>query len=141
MSKYLHKRHNVSVLIYDIVCPSKYRRVVFSSTVDKMLKEVCAQISERYEIEFLEIGTDRDHVHFLVQTVPLYSPKQLVQIIKSITAREVFKACPEVKKQLWGGQFWSDGYFVSTVGAHGNEKMMQQYIQQQAASEGQLNLF
>ena len=141
MSKYLHKRHNVSVLIYHIVCPSKYRRVVFSATVDKTLREVCAQISERYEIEFLEIGTDRDHVHFLVQTVPLYSPKQLVQIIKSITAREVFKACPEVKKQLWGGQFWSDGYFVSTVGGHGNEMIMQQYIQQQGASQEQLNLF
>ncbi len=71
----------------------------------------------------------------------MYSPKQLVQIIKSITAREVLRACPEVKKQLWGGQFWSDGYFVSTVGAHGNEEMIQHYIQQQSTSGEQLNLF
>ena len=127
--------------MYHIVCPAKYRRAVFSAAVDEKLKEVCAQISERYDIEFLQIGTDRNHVHFLVQSVPMYSPKQLVQIIKSITAREVLRSCPEVKKQLWGGQFWSDGYFVSTVGAHGNEEMIQQYIQQQSTSGEQLNLF
>ena len=127
--------------MYHIVCPAKYRRAVFSAAVDEKLKEVCAQISERYDIEFLQIGTDRDHVHFLVQSVPMYSPKQLVQIIKSITAREVLRACPEVKKQLWGGQFWSDGYFVSTVGAHGNEEMIQHYIHQQSTSGEQLNLF
>ena len=65
----------------------------------------------RYEIVFLEIGTDSDHVHFLVQSVPMYSPKKIVQIIKSITAREIFKKCPLVKKQLWGGELWTDGYF------------------------------
>ena len=129
--------------MYHIVCPAKYRRAVFGAVVDQKIKEVCAQISQRYEIEFLEIGTDKDHVHFLVQSVPMYSPKRIVQIIKSITAREVLRDCPEVKKQLWGGEFWSDGYFVSTVGAHGNEKMMQQYIQQQGASspQEQLDLF
>jgi putative transposase len=141
VSEYIHKQHNVSVLLYHIVCPAKYRRAVFSQLVDEKLKEVCAQISERYEIEFLQIGTDKDRVHFLVQSVPLYSPNRLVQIIKSITAREVLRSCPEVKKQLWGGEFWSDGYYVSTVGAHGNEKMIQQYIEQQGAFSGQLSLF
>ncbi len=89
------------------------------------------EISKRYEINFLEIGTDNDHVHFLVQSVPTYSPKRIVQIIKSITAREIFAACPEVKKKLWGGEFWSDGYFVNTVGKHGNEEVIKKYIQNQ----------
>jgi putative transposase len=58
-----------------------------------------------------------------------------VQTIRSITAREIFKACPEVKKRLWGGEFWSDGYFIATVGQHGNEEVMKKYIQPQGATE------
>ena len=107
------------------------------------LKEICGEIQKRYEIEFLEIGSDDDHVHFLVQSVPMYSPKQLVQIIKSHTAREIFKHCPQVKKYLWGGKFWSEGYFVSTVGAHQTEELIKNYVQQQGKieSNGQLKLF
>ena len=129
--------------MYHIVCPTKYRRAVFAATVDAKIKEICAEIQKRYEITFLEIGTDDDHVHFLVQSVPLYSPKEIVQTIKSITAREVFKACPEVKHYLWGGKFWSEGYFVSTVGAHQTEKMIKNYVQQQGKpkDDGQRRLF
>ena len=143
MSRFIHKEHNVSVLMYHIVCPAKYRRAVFSAEVDAKLKEVCAEIEKRYEIGFLEIGADKDHVHFLVQSVPTYSPKRIVQIIKSITAREIFRACPQVKKYLWGGEFWTDGYFVTTVGAHGNEQMIRNYVRQQGRIEGdgQLDLF
>ena len=134
------------MLLYHIVCPAKYRRVVFTPPVDEKLKETCLAIGKRYDMTFLEIGTDEDHVHFLVQAVPLYSPKRLVQIIKSITAREIFRACPEVKKQLWGGQLWSAGYFISTVGQHGNETSIKKYIQNQGAEykqlhREQLNLF
>lgn len=116
---------------------------MFSEVVDAKLKEICSEIEKRYEITFLEIGTDDDHVHFLVQSVPMYSPKQLVQIIKSLTAREIFKLCPEVKKYLWGGKFWSEGYFVSTVGAHGNEQVIKNYLKLQGATDenGQLQLF
>jgi len=117
--------------MYHLVCPVKYRRVVLTSAVDQKLKEVCLQISQRYEITFLEIGTDKDHVHFLVQSVPMYSPKKIVQTIKSITAREILLACPEVKKQLWGGKLWSEGDFINTVGQHGNEKMISEYIKRQ----------
>ncbi len=107
------------------------------------MKEVCLEISEGFEITFLEIGTDQDHVHFLVQLVPTYSPKKIVQIIKSLTAREIFRACPQVKKYLWGGEFWTDGYFISTVGAHGNEQMIKNYVEQQGKLAGnrQLDLF
>ena len=122
MSQYIHKSHNVSVLLYHLVFPAKYRRAVIDKEVDKVLKEVCLEIEKRYEIVFLEIGTDKDHVHFLVQSVPKYSVVKLVTMIKSISAREVFRQCPQVKKQLWGGELWSDGYFVTTVGKHGNER-------------------
>ena len=135
MSEFIHKKHNVSVLLYHIVCPAKYRKAVFTSEVDEKLKEICEEISLRYEIEFLEIGTDSDHVHFLVQSIPTYSPTKIVRTIKSITAKEIFKHMPELKKQLWGGEFWSDGYYISTVGAHGSEEMIKQYVKNQ----GELN--
>ncbi len=142
MSKFIHKSHNVSVLLYHTVCPAKYRRALFSGSVDRKLKGVCQEISDRYGITSLEAGVDKDHVHFLVQSVPMYSPKKLVQIIKSITAREVIRACPGVKKYLWGGEFWSDGYLISTVGQHGNEQTIQQYIKQPGSTvKEQLNLF
>ena len=131
MSEYIHKSHNVSVLIYHFVCPAKYRRVVIDEDVDNVLKETCREIEKRYDIRFLEIGTDKDHVHFLVQTVPKISATQIIRTIKSITAREVFAQCPQVKKKLWGGEFWTDGYFVSTVGQHGNEETITQYVKNQ----------
>src|SRR3989339_338239 len=121
MSKYIHKSHNVTVLMYHLVFPAKYRRAVFDDAVDIKLREICLEIEKRYQIKFLEIGTDKDHVHFLVQSVPAYTVTKIVTMIKSLTAREIFKECPEVKDQLWGGEFWSDGYFASTVVKHGNE--------------------
>ncbi|WP_321532788.1 IS200/IS605 family transposase [uncultured Desulfuromonas sp.] len=130
MSEYIRKSHNVSVL-YHLVCPAKYRRVVFSQEVDECLKDVCLEIAKRYEIQFIEIGTDNDHVHFLVQSVPTYSPAQVVRIIKSLTAREIFKQVPSVKKRLWGGEFWTKGYFVNTVGQKGNEQTIANYVRNQ----------
>ena len=137
MSTYIHKSHNVSILLYHFVCPAKYRRVVFSEEIDQTIKEVCLEISKRYKIHFVEIGTDEDHVHFLVQSVPKYSPTKIITIIKSITAKEVLKHHPEVKKALWGGEFWSDGYFVSSVGKHGNEDIIREYVKKQGMPNNQ----
>jgi putative transposase len=91
-----------------------YPTCVFDTNVDGVLKEICLEISKRYELVFIEISTDKDHVHFLIQSVPTYSPTKIVKIVKSITAREIFHRVPAVKKQLWGGEFWSKGYFIST---------------------------
>ena len=135
MSEYIHKSHNVSVLLYHIVCPAKYRRVVISGAVDKTLKEVCEEISKRYEIEFLEIGAEGDRVHFLVQSVPTYSPTKIVTTIKSIIAKEIFKKHPEVKEKLWGGEFWTDGHFISTVSKHGNEYVITNYVKSQGTKD------
>jgi putative transposase len=139
MSEYIHKSHNVTVLMYHLVFPAKYRRAVIDGEVDEVLKETCLEIEKRYQVKFLEIGTDRDHVHFLVQSVPMYSVTKLVGMIKSITAREVFRRCPKVKKQLWGGEFWTDGYFASTVGRHGDEQMIGQYVKKQGKAYQQLH--
>ena len=134
MSRYLHKSHNVSVLLYHIVCPAKYRKAVFTDEVSRELKVICQEIAERYEVEFLEIGADKDQVHFLVQSVPMYSPTQLVRMIKSLTAKEIFKRIPSVKKQLWGGALWSSGYFITTVGKHGSEQVIQNYVRGQGGA-------
>ena len=130
-SRYIHKQHNVSVLMYHIVCAAKYRRVVMSEAVDEVLRVACLEIAKRWEIWFLEIGVDRDHAHFLVQSVPMYSATKIVQTIKSVTAREVFAQAPEVKRKLWGGEFWGKGYFVNTVGQHGSEKVIAEYVKRQ----------
>ena len=132
--------------MYHVVCPAKYRRDVFSEEVKKTLKEVCIEISRRYEINYLEIGTDEDHVHFLIQSVPMMLPKKIVQITKSITGREIFKNHPEVKKKLWGGSFWTSGYYMNTVGQYGNEQVIRKYVANQGKKyqkiyQGQAELF
>jgi REP element-mobilizing transposase RayT len=94
-------------------------------------KEICLEIEKRYEIKFLEIGVDKGHMHLLLQSVPMYSPKKTRQKIKSLTAREIFKKREEVKKELWGGEFWRDGYYVSTLGNQGNEETISNYVKSQ----------
>ena len=136
MAELIRKSHNVTILMYYFVCVANYRRLVISGEVDQVLRDVCEEISKRFEMRFLEIGTDGDHVHFLIQSVPSYSPTQIVRKLKSITAREIFSRVPEVKKQLWGGEFWTDGYFVSTVGEHANEDVIRAYIQKHGDTEG-----
>jgi len=131
MSLYLHKSHNVSCLIYHIVCPTKYRRVVILEQVEQTIKQSCLEIAKRYDLHFLEIGTDRDHVHFLIQSVPMMLPKNIVQTIKSIIGKEVFQNNPEVKKKLWGGNFWTSGYFINTVSRNGSESAITTYVKNQ----------
>ena len=127
--------------MYHFVFVAKYRRLVIDDKVDRVLREVCIELSKRYEIRFLEIGTERDHVHFLIQSVPTYSPMRIVTKVKSITAREIFSEVRTVKKQLWGGEFWTDGYFVSTVGEHANEDVIREYIKNQGKQSSYKQLY
>ena len=137
----------MTVLLYHLVFPAKYRRAVIDRQVDEVLKDTCLEIEARYEIKFLEIGSDKDHIHFLVQSVPSYAVTKIVTMIKSLTAREVFKQCPNVKKMLWGGEFWSDGYFASSVGKHGDENQIARYVKNQGGvyeklhEDNQLRMF
>jgi putative transposase len=106
MSELLHKSHNVTVLPHHLVCVAKYRHIVVDLSVNKTLRDICLDIGQRYDLVFLEIGTDKDHVHFLIQSIPSYSSSRLVQMIKSLTAREMFHRLPDI---------------MSTVGQHSKE--------------------
>ena len=102
------------------------------------MKEICIGIGERYEVHFVEIGVDEDHVHFLLQSVPMQSPSRIVKLVKSISAIELFKRHPEVKEYLWGGHFWTSGYYINTVGASGNEQVIREYVQSQGKEYRQI---
>ena len=139
MVEHITKRHNKTLLLYHFVCPAKYRRKVFTKELEETLKNICLGIQERYEIYFIEIGADEDHVHFLVQSVPILSPTMIVQTIKSITAKEVFRSHPEARKLLWGGKFWTSGYYVNTVGQYANEKIIAEYVRNQGKNYKQIH--
>ncbi len=130
-SEHIYKSHNKTLLLYHLVFPAKYRKKVFDEIVDVTLKEICEEISCRYEINFIEIGNDEDHVHFLVQSVPILSLTKIVTIIKSITAREIFKKYPGIKKELWGGSLWTSGFYGNTVGQYANEEIIRKYVKNQ----------
>ena len=88
MSEHILKRHNKTLILYHIVCPAKYRQKVFTERVELSLQNICIEIGKQYEIHFVEIGTDKDHVHFLVQSVTVMSPSRVVQIIKTLLERK-----------------------------------------------------
>jgi REP element-mobilizing transposase RayT len=135
MVNHIYKRHNKSLIIFHLVAPVKYRRKVFTEEVTTSLKSICLELGIRYEYKFLEIGIDENHVHFVIQTVPNIWISDMVGKIKGITARMLFKAHPEVKKFLWGGEFWSDGYYINTVGQYGNLAMITNYVKNQGLPE------
>jgi len=131
MSEHIFKSHNKTLLLYHLVFPSKYRRKVFTKEVEKSLIEVCVDIEIRYEINFIEIGNDEDHIHFLVQGIPNMPVSRIVQIIKSITGREIFSKHKEIKKLLWGGKLWTSGFYANTVGQFANEETIKKYVKNQ----------
>ena len=121
--------------MYHLVCAIKYRRDVLTDEVTNTIVNVCLDITDKYDIEFIEIGTDVNHIHYLIQTPPKYSPTQIVTMIKSITARMVFKINPEVKKKLWGGEFWSDGYWMVTVSQNVTKQVIIEYVKNQGNNQ------
>jgi REP element-mobilizing transposase RayT len=127
------------------VFPSKYRRKIFTKEIEETLVNICKEIAERYEINFLEIGNDEDHVHFLIQGIPKMPVSRIVQIVKSITARELFSKHREIKKMLWGGHLWTSGFYANTVGQYASEDTIKKYVQNQGKTykksySGQLKL-
>jgi putative transposase len=122
------------------VFPVKYREALLSEEIVQAVKEIALEIQERYEIEMEQIGCDRDHIHVLCRAHPKYAPGQLVRVIKSITARELFKRFPKLRKELWGGEFWADGYYVATVGERGGWDIVERYIRKQGAKPADVQL-
>ncbi len=121
----------------------KYRRNLFTEEIEQVILEVMGGFKERYEIEVHTVGFDKNHVHVLCRFLPKYSGGQVVRLMKSITAREVFRRVPSVKQWLWGGEFWSDGYYMATVSGRGDKKVIEEYIKNQGRQEDaeQLRLF
>jgi putative transposase len=138
MDKHIKKRHNKTLLLYHLVFPVKYRKKIIEDQISNFIKGICVEISDRYEIQFVEIGTDDNHVHFLVQSVPTMSVDRLVRTIKSLTARMVFQSFPSIKKELWGGSFWTSGYYANTVGQYGNLEVIKNYVENQGKEYKQI---
>ena len=133
--EHIYKSHNKTLLLYHLVFPAKYRKKIFDDKIDQKLRDVCIEITEKYEIIFVEIGNDLDHVHFLVQSVPTITVTKIVTVIKSITAREVFKEFPRLKKEMWGSSLWTSGYYANTVGLYASKDTIRNYIKNQGANE------
>jgi REP element-mobilizing transposase RayT len=141
MDEHIYKSHNKTLLLYHLVFPAKYRRKIFDEEVDVTLKDTCLEISERYEINFIEIGNDKNHVHFLVQSVRTFSVTKIVTTIKSITAREIFSKHKEMRKIMWGGNIWTSGYYANTVGQYASKDAIVKYIQNQGREEEYSRLY
>jgi putative transposase len=131
MSSVKRTSHAVYDLKYHMVWVPKYRKMILKGDLAKRLREVFGEIAERYEFEIDTMEVKEDHVHLFLTAPPRYSPAGVVQIIKSISAKVVFKEFPEVKEQLWGGEFWSDGYFVRSVGDKVTSDVIRRYIKYQ----------
>jgi putative transposase len=136
--------HNAYQIHYHLVTPVKYRKGIFGRLDrEQSLRDICSEIEERYSVEFEQVGIDKDHVHYLLSAAPKFSPSQVVRLIKSIVARELFRRHPDLKRELWGGELWTDGFFVATVGEGGNKDVIREYVRKQGDNhdEPQLKLF
>lgn len=135
--------HNISECYYHIQMTIKYRKSLFNEKVEKVILESMAGFKERYAIEITHIGFDQNHVHFLLRFLPKYSGGQVIRLIKSISAQQIFKQAPEVKQELWGGEFWTDGYYIATISGRGGKAVIEKYIENQGRKEDvrQLRLF
>ena len=109
----------------------KYRKSLLDEVVTTIIQETAAEIAERFSIEREARGTDKNHIHLLCSAHPKVAPGQIVQIFKRLTAREIFRRKPAVKRVLWGGEVWRDGYYVATVGERANWQTVERYVQRQ----------
>ena len=116
---------------YHLVFPLKYRKALLTEDIRSAILEIAEGIQQRYDIEFDKIGTDGDHIHILCCFHPKYGGSQIVGLFKSITAKQLFRRFPELRKELWGGEFWSDGYYLATVSERGNWKVVERYVANQ----------
>jgi putative transposase len=136
-------KHAVYDLKYHLVWVPKYRKHIFDDEMREYVKEVFQRIAEEYEFDIDTMEVMEDHVHIFVEAPPRYAPSRVVQIMKSISAREVFKQYPELRKQLWAGELWSDGYFVRSVGDKVTADIIRKYIEYQSHenNSSQLKMF
>ncbi len=133
--------HCVYDMHYHVVFPVKYRKALLDQKITECIKETALGIQERYDMEIEQIGTDGNHIHLLCGSHPKYAPGSLVRVFKSLSAKQLFLQFPQLKKELWGGEFWSDGYYIATVGSRGNWSVVEQYVKKQGITPNQLLLW
>ena len=135
--------HNISECYYHIQITVKYRKALLNKKVESAVVEAMKGFKERYAIEISTVGFDQNHVHILCRFLSKYSGGQVNKIIKSISGKRVFEEAPETKKELWGGEFWTDGYYISTISGKGNKEVIEKYIKSQGRGKDivQLRLF
>ena len=138
---------------YHLVWAPKYRKWVLQGAIRERVREVFCEIAahhgfemEELEVDFEmeELEVDKDHVHLFLSFPPRYSISVVVGLLKAVSAKEIREEFPEVRKQLWGGEFWEDGYFVWTVGDKVTADVIRKYIRfHEAKKRGvdQLDLF
>jgi putative transposase len=138
-----HWYHNVSECHYHIQLTIKYRRSVLDKRIQEAILTSWKEVRERYAIEIDQVGFDQNHLHILAQFLPKYSGGQVIKLLKSISAKQVFRDVPDVKKVLWGGEFWTDGYYIATVSGRGSKQVIINYIKNQGRQQDvhQLKLF
>jgi REP element-mobilizing transposase RayT len=142
MDEHVYKSHNKTLLMYHLVFPVKYRRKVFTKDVEASLRDICLGIEQRYEIRFIEIGLEEDHVHFLIQSIPTMAVYEIVRTIKSLTGREIFRRHPKIKREiLWGGALWTSGYYANTVGLYAGKETIRRYVENQGKTEEYTELY
>jgi putative transposase len=136
-------KHAVYDLKYHLVWIPKYRKQIFNREISDYTKDIFNKIAEEYGFRVDTMEVMEDHVHVFVEVPPRYSPARVVQIMKSISGREVFSKFPELRKQLWAGELWNDGYFVCSVGDEVTADVIRKYIEYQAHEDDsiQLNMF
>ena len=135
--------HNIYDTHYHIVFPVKYRKTLLTNEIPLAISDIAQEISTRYDIEFEKIGYDQNHIHLLISFPPKYGGSDVVRIFKSITAKQLFIRFPALKKELWGGEFWSDGFYMATVSERGNWQAVERYVANQGKTmekPGQLRL-
>lgn len=138
-----HWYHNISECYYHFQFTIKYRRAVLNEEVQRAVLDSWKEVKERYAIEISHVGFDQNHIHILCRFLPKYSGGQIVSLLKSISAKMVFHNVPVIKKELWGGEFWTDGYYIATVSGRGSKQVMINYIKNQGRQQdvAQLKLF
>ena len=131
----IYTNHNVYDAHYHIVFAVKYRKLLLNKEIERAIVTIAQEIALRYTIDFEKIGSDGDHVHILVSFPPKHSGSDVVRIFKSITAKQLFIQFPALKKDLWGGELWNDGFYLATVSERGNWKAVEQYVANQGKAK------
>jgi len=132
--------HNVSECHYHIQLTIKYRKSLLDKEVEQIILDILKGFKERFAIEIYAVGFDQNHIHILCQFLPKYSGGQVIRLIKSLTAKQILKL-GKIKQELWGGEFWTDGYYIATVGNRGSKKAIENYVRNQGRNPKQLRLF